>query len=967
MLVALGIGAAVAQSPIVFTIEYKLLDSLSANQQVMLKDAVNAAYQTIQRYVLPPKPTSRLLSERVCRTYGTVGSPPPRSPWPPAPPLEPPEPPLLSPPPRARRSLLADPATSSAAEGGAVASGAASALAAAILGASASDSGAGSAAASGSRGGAGAASSQRRRRLQQGAPGSTFQRCYPSFDGTPRLDRCGLAPIMAQHVRSWNGSEAVSLAGTPGEVTDLYLYITAARAGDGTPCTPAGGWNVVTTGTCPTCGMGMEIKPVTCLYDSATGRPTMASINVCPVALDSYSLDTLVARLTWAMLQALGVERVGFYGLRPVAAAGSALVGNMSDGAGNPLEFLATPNVTQVVRSHFSCPSAPGALLEDAFYGRNRLSDSSVVLDTGEVLLDTDYLERSQYVFAGWETSHFQGDILVADFQVTPRAANAPQVTQLTLALLLDTSWYGVNVNNQGYWTWGQGRGCAMALNHCSALVNATSSAGEAPLFCNPDTAGNQTLCAPGYGTVGTCRGDAYFLGASCGLVAALNDDLPTCANRELEISELSDGELAISNMFGWQSGFSSRCANVVWPWSSRKELTIPLTTFPSDSPNPPAGASCFAASCVNGELSYNVLGTWVRCPSGQTVNLTGVVPAGTGLLSGVLGPCPPNADVCASLGCSAATCSPAGGECRGGRCYCRPGWSGPACASSLMQGTSQDLGALASAYALQEISIILRDGLSTFYARQGQFLQLVADSMLQYFSTPIKAQLSVARMDLMSSFPDYELPATPPHIMVVVRFAAASALQASLFEKAFAGGMPAATQAELGRYFSVASNSSAYLGQTVLRASPPPFPPSPPSPPPVPPSPPPTAPPSSDAGGGGLTGDEKVAIGVGVSFGVLLLLTLAVGYCSFRNWQTAQTKLVKHERDRAITRLRREIEEEEKKLLKAAPTRPRAADAPLSHEEIELVEGRGGGGGGGGGPVSAAAEITVGAGGRGK
>ncbi|PNW72596.1 hypothetical protein CHLRE_15g635376v5 [Chlamydomonas reinhardtii] len=104
------------------------------------------------------------------------------------------------------------------------------------------------------------------------------------------------------------------------------------------------------------------------------------------------------------------------------------------------------------------------------------------------------------FAFVGWEFTHFQEDILVGSNELSysglaPQLSYsglAPQVTQLTLALLSDTNWYAVNVNSQGYWTYGRGKGCAFGRRHCSGLLNATGTgasgtgtAGDALLICD--------------------------------------------------------------------------------------------------------------------------------------------------------------------------------------------------------------------------------------------------------------------------------------------------------------------------------------------------------------------------------------------------------------------------------------------------------------------------------------------------
>ncbi|GFR50105.1 hypothetical protein Agub_g12252, partial [Astrephomene gubernaculifera] len=428
-----------SQEPITITMEYQI-DGLSTDQQTMLKATMTAAYRALQKYVLADSPPSYLLSEQVCRNY-TLPSPPPTPPPPPLspqsppPPQSPPQPPPATPspptppppaipspqtppPPNLRRRLLSQ--TSDAA---------------ATRHATPLDD----------------ATSHRRRHHRQLLESSssttpttptTVQRCYPDWSegAHPLQAQCGWADISPRHVRDWaaEGGAAVAVDGGPGELTHLYLYVTASSSSE--LCAPAA-----------------DIRHSTCLYAPASGRPTMAAVNVCPQALDRYEPNLLVARALRALLRALGVERVGFFRSAPLSTARSFLVARR-DAAGRSLRFLATPLVTQAVRSHFSCPTAPGALLEDALPAFSALAASPrrdaslLLLAPGEALADAEYLERGALGFPGWETTHFQGDLLVADPDPAPASGLSPQLTALSLALLADSGWWGVNGSAAGHW-----------------------------------------------------------------------------------------------------------------------------------------------------------------------------------------------------------------------------------------------------------------------------------------------------------------------------------------------------------------------------------------------------------------------------------------------------------------------------------------------------------------------------------
>ncbi len=425
----------------------------------------------------------------------------------------------------------------------------------------------------------------------------------------------------------------------------------------------------------------------------------------------------------------------------------------------------AAPWAAQTVRIYLGCPSAPGALLEDLSYGQRRLSDSSVAPGPGEVLADADYLRRARVVFAGWETTHFQagrgqgtrcrmkpdvlprhlpsgwpragcphgprspapgppphapvltppaqGDLLVGS-PAPPASGGSAQATSLTLALLKDSGWYAVAVNGQGYWGYAQGAGCAFATSHCASLLTAGAVPASSAI-CNATVASSSASgCAWGSAAVGRCVQSSPFVTPGCGLLSSPTPGVATCLRKEAELLTLSAGDPTAAPVFGWASGYSSRCTPLRWPWSVTLPTTGAQRSWPPDLTAASAaqpGASCFPARCsTSGELSYSVAGTWVTCPSGALVNVTAQLPTSSSsassaaLRGALLGPCPDNAALCASLGCAPATCSPRGGECRAGKCYCRPSFGGPSCASDLLSGLSEDLAGQTSAYSLVEV-----------------------------------------------------------------------------------------------------------------------------------------------------------------------------------------------------------------------------------------------------------------------
>ncbi|GIL86354.1 hypothetical protein Vretimale_11699 [Volvox reticuliferus] len=851
------------QSPITLTIEYQLAHNLTAGQHGLLKSVVSAAYRTLQKYVLTKTPAAPLLCERVCRTYHSPAPPPQQS----QPPLPPP----------------AAPAPAASWDGG-----------------------------------------------------RTVVKCYPDFSASSidvRLQTCGLAMINRTHVQDpatlAAGADAaggVSLDGGRGEVTDLYLYVTASPV-------PA---------YCTESGSDKGMQFYTCMYDSTTGRPTMSSLNVCPQALNLYDVDALVSRALRELIRALGVERVGFFGLAPSETYMSYIVLDV-DPAELPTRFLATPRVKQAVRDFFGCDSAPGALLEDSFVTNAALYDSSVVMDEGEVLEDPDYLSRAAVAFAGWETTHFQGDILIADPDPIPAAGTSPQVTPLTLALLGDTTWYDVvGPSEAGYWSWGRGRGCALATRHCFTLLNnITASEGGVPdgggsltaytgmdpdevLFCEPASYGTSTRsCTPGGFSVGTCRTRPITTGSACGLITSISPGVGTCTARELEVAELSAGDTAAAATYGWTSGAASRCLPLAWPWIARPlpdsaaAAVVGATAFPDPTPSPPVGASCFQTSCSStGELWVHVLGTAVPCPVGAVLNLTasgaGAV-AGGRLMQALLGPCPDATAICGVYGsgggssgvldpsgCNpATTCSPRGGECRpvnsgiAMRCFCRPGYGGTACQQFL--GTTYDdgggvagpavenLAKVASTFAVLETSIRVQIALPDFLMRQSDFLGAI-DRVMNLDASISSQKLAVARVYGMSYLPSLEVGTSSlqgvrqEQTQVVVRFFAANVQERNLFLAAIENEADRVTAALDEAQFPVGGSGISYLGEAAVRIPGPPSPPPSQSSLPSRSSPLPSPPSSSPSDkSNGLTGNEKAALGVGITFGVILLVLLGV------------------------------------------------------------------------------------------
>ncbi|EFA77938.1 hypothetical protein PPL_08583 [Heterostelium album PN500] len=98
--------------------------------------------------------------------------------------------------------------------------------------------------------------------------------------------------------------------------------------------------------------------------------------------------------------------------------------------------FLATPNVLEIVRTHFDCDKMPGAELEN---------------NGGD----------------GTRNSHWKATIFNTELMIGYGQAVAP-LSNLTLALLYDSGWYGlINLDQAEPLRFGRAKGCSFALDSC--------------------------------------------------------------------------------------------------------------------------------------------------------------------------------------------------------------------------------------------------------------------------------------------------------------------------------------------------------------------------------------------------------------------------------------------------------------------------------------------------------------------
>ncbi|GLC60179.1 hypothetical protein PLESTB_001582300 [Pleodorina starrii] len=489
--------------------------------------------------------------------------------------------------------------------------------------------------------------------------------CYPDFISRSSFPEreCGLATILRQHIvnpfncttsttraqrealgrgtsgpasgagsgASGYGTGCSSFAGTMGEETDMYLYITAVQNDD--------------------CEAGAAAWARPCLLDLANNRPLLGAANVCPRALVLLDEDALTAVLTHEMVHALGFTD-SMYNLtrRPDGSLRprGELVANATVG-GKQVQLLVGPNVRDAARAQFGCRSLAGAQLE----------------------------EEGSAGSAGshWEYTHYQGEVMVAS-TIFATDGTPPAFSNLTLSYLDDTGWYVTNRRAAGLLSWGAGAGCALPTRTCQDYM---ASVPGQRLFCDADEAASNSLpsfmCNRDYKTNGVCR--ALNFTGGCGMVVS-RDAEQTCV-----------GPNAANDMpevFGWGTGSpSGRCLPVVYKFQA--SVGYNRYTYPALGRDGDADAACFETVCSadGSKVSVRMLGQTFDCPAGGYLNLAQLLPSRYN--SGRIGPCPPASALCSTQSCPKAACNPTGGDCLNGTCYCRLAFTRDDCSFSLITG----------------------------------------------------------------------------------------------------------------------------------------------------------------------------------------------------------------------------------------------------------------------------------------
>ncbi|KXZ43308.1 hypothetical protein GPECTOR_95g697 [Gonium pectorale] len=428
------------------------------------------------------------------------------------------------------------------------------------------------------------------------------------------------------------GRGCSSFAGTAGEATDMYLYITAVNNDD--------------------CAGGAAAWARPCLLDLGDNRPLVGAANVCPGALRMLDEASLTAVVAHEMIHALGFTDA-MYNLTRRPDGSPRPISELVQSAtvdGRSVMQLVSPGVRDAARAHFGCSALEGAQLEE---------DGS-----------------AGSVGSHWEYTLYQGEVMVAS-TIFAADGSPPTLSNMTLSYLEDTGWYVANRSAAGRLAWGAGAGCGLPSMSCKQLMAAEPGQ---RYFCDPTAPGAvgpsySFSCSLDYKATGVCRSLNFTSG--CGLLLSYNAE-QTCTG--------PDAANDMPDVFGWGAGSASgRCLPIVYLFTA--QVGRNRYTFPGNGRTGDLDAACFDTECsADGSTVFvKMLGQRFECPAGQYLSLPALLPGR--YTSGRIGPCPPASALCATQSCPAAACNPAGGDCFNGRCYCHLAYTGADCGYNLITG----------------------------------------------------------------------------------------------------------------------------------------------------------------------------------------------------------------------------------------------------------------------------------------
>jgi len=390
------------------------------------------------------------------------------------------------------------------------------------------------------------------------------------------------------------------------------------------------------------CGIGGIIGAARpCLQDPLTNRPVAAYINFCPTELDKMNTASAIEATIHELVHALYfvtpelVEQ--FVDADGQALGSDAVLGTNAKGD----TVLKTPRLLEEANALYGCANSSivGVPLESSVSGGVQGSH--------------------------WESSVVRGDIMLGSYSYVERLHFGP----LSYAVMEDSGWYQPNWETVGLIQEGRDAGCDLFTSDCTVYK---SRHPDSDLFC---TTPEEFTCSPNRRSRDRCTRDVISGCLEPKASAFSNNGNTHCYDTVNE--ELPDAFQLF--FFGSEYGAFSRCMEVQTGLEYRiagSDNLFRSQMGPGDGSTTSPPPQCYKMACTSeGVLQITIRNVTLDCATGQLLDLGELHPDYTG---GVLGPCPNNAEVCATLSCP-SDCN-ANGRCVDGRCYCDIPWVGEDC-----------------------------------------------------------------------------------------------------------------------------------------------------------------------------------------------------------------------------------------------------------------------------------------------
>ena len=274
------------------------------------------------------------------------------------------------------------------------------------------------------------------------------------------------------------------------------------------------------------------------------------------------------------------------------------------------------------------------------------------------------------------ETGHSHwSDVFQPGEVMTPSGGH--YISSLTMALAEDSGWYVANWDQGATLPLVQEAGCGFLEGSCEAFA-ATTNGRE--VMCLKKEDEDHESCSGDRHTIRRCSGDK---GDECRTreisdQVLANDDFETLKGNCLDSKNRDAADGFWGNYFGSNARCMETAGDVEW------ELDEDSSFFTTTEPR------CVRMQCTADSTLELVFGEdVVACPSGENVDVSGMMPEGKfgGRFreGSRLGPCPDNEAMCNDLSpgeqlCGDSKCTVGQGQCVDGQCQCRIGYAGADC-----------------------------------------------------------------------------------------------------------------------------------------------------------------------------------------------------------------------------------------------------------------------------------------------